>query len=108
MNPTLSKRFCNPLINANEVVVLPTCCFVAATKIGRCDDGRVAFVGVRLALVFVDDDDNDADDVEENDDNRDDDVDDDDDDGALRINIRELIIEELLLMMATTRRRERK
>ena len=67
---------------------------MAATKIGRCDDGGrvVVFVGARLALAFVDDDDNDADDVEENDDNRDDD-DDDDDDGALRISTRELIIE---------------
>jgi len=39
---------------------------VAATKIGRCDVGGrvVVFVGVNLALAFVDDDDSDADDVE--------------------------------------------
>ena len=36
MKPTLSNLFCNPESSAREVDVLPTCCFVAATKIGRC------------------------------------------------------------------------
>ena len=35
MNPTFSNLFCKPLIRAREVVVLPTCCLVAATKMGR-------------------------------------------------------------------------
>ncbi len=35
MKPTLSKRFCKPESRAKDVDVFPTCCFVAATKIGR-------------------------------------------------------------------------
>lgn len=36
MNPTLSNLFCSPDKRASEVEVLPTCCLVAATKIGLC------------------------------------------------------------------------
>lgn len=35
MKPTFGKRFWRPDIRAREVVVFPTCCLVAATKIGR-------------------------------------------------------------------------
>ena len=42
MNPTLGNRFCNPDISAREVVVFPTCCFVAATKIGFWEKKRHA------------------------------------------------------------------
>ena len=35
MKPTFEKRFCSPDISARDVVVLPTCCLVAATNMGR-------------------------------------------------------------------------
>lgn len=38
MKPTFPKRFCRPLMIARETVVLPMCCRVAATKIGRLKD----------------------------------------------------------------------
>lgn len=57
MNPTFGKRFCRPDIRAREVVVLPTCCFVAATKIGRgrlvdVDENRRRYNAVE-AVVLV-------------------------------------------------------
>jgi len=35
MKPTLEKRFWSPERRERDTDVLPTCCFVAATKIGR-------------------------------------------------------------------------
>lgn len=57
MNPTFGNRFCRPDIRAREVVVLPTCCFVAATKIGRgrlVDENRRRYNAVEAVLVAFD------------------------------------------------------
>jgi hypothetical protein len=56
MKPTLSNLFCNPESSASEVDVLPTCCLVAATKIGRCfllggfDENQAVILLVGLLL----------------------------------------------------------
>ena len=59
INPTFSNRFCRPLMRASEVGVLPTCCLVAATKMGRgrlveiIRENDLADILVGMELVWI-------------------------------------------------------
>ena len=59
MKPTLSNLFFNPESSAREVDVLPTCCLVAATKIGRCflvgglDENQALYVVLLVLAVLL-------------------------------------------------------